>query len=1385
MNRFGRVARGPSALILVVVAVWPSSTLAVPRESVSLDGQWEMVKVPSLDAPPPETGWREFRVPGTLRGHDYQRAWFRRTFDAPATWEGKRCFVRFGGVKYNSCVFVNGSEVGGCFNGYDAFELDITAAVRPGESNELRVGVHDWTGVFTEERVDFGEARQRREVRSMPIDRVLAPIGGHVDVYGIWDTVGLVATPPTYLTDLFVKPSVREKRIDIDVTVVNAGPGAFEATVEARFFEYDGGPRDATGTWPAVGEPVVAAAGVPVTVAPGARQAVTLSLNEPPLKLWWPHSPTLYVLELRVGEDRLRERVGYRELWCEGPDFFLNGAKVHLLATSWWPPYTPPSREEVEQKFRGIKAMNAFCFRTHTQPWHEIWYEVADELGVLMIPEGAIWNDDAVYRLNDPRFWDHYAAHLKAMVHRLRNHPSVIMWSLENEFHGGRAKDDTPAEEELARMGRIVKDKGLQPVVYESDGDPGGVADVIGLHYPNEYPARRCWPNDAYWMDEPSTSWTGNMFWDEPAFLWKRDKPLYIGEFLWAPARDPSGDTVFFGDEAYSEPRKFHNLAKAESWRMQILAYRHYGVSGISPWTVIEHGPLDERNFLWEAQRDLYRPLAAFIREYDRRFFAGEVVERTVELFNDTMADHLDTRLLWELRDEDRVVRAGEEKAVLPCGAREKRTLRIVMPDVRERTDLALRLILNSGSNEQFREEWPIEVFPRTMQWSLPDTRLFLHDPEGTLAEAWERDGVTFTLLEELDAWPGGGVLVVGPGALRAEGREAEAVPVIGSPKERRDALSRKVSAGGRVLVLEQTVDASDWLPVQISAQESTIAHVQMLHHPVLRGLKPADFRWWRGDQFVSACDPARPLAGAGKPLVMTGGARGIAHAPLLEVPQGDGVWLVCQLKVVSKLETEPVARGLLENMVAYLAAYERPVGRTVCVGPASLLEQLEQTRVDYEVLANDAELAWPETQLLVLETDPEGDVVISPEKLRTFLNAGGNVLWHRPTPETLEALCEVLDMAVTMQPCIGSVTRAEGDGALLEALTREDLFWLGEHRGHPWHTTPLAHDMARGVFGPKLDPSQGRQFEAEKEVELEGKYVGIRDGEVVFATVGKAAWEVEIPETGRYVLGLVARGTPVDDVYPTAEVRLDGARVGTVYVGARELQPFTLDLRAERGARRLSVAFTNDATSATEDRNLYLDKLVLAAHSDDRIEPLTTPAALVRVSVGRGNLVLDAIRWDDAGRNAARAQRFISSLLLALGARFHGLRTVDIVEAETLTPQPNLAHFRREDTQVCLGTTGYIEGPVRIATAGRYRIGLWARGTAADGVYPIVAVALDGQGLGVIECVGEAWGMHSFVADLPAGEGTLRVAFTNDLYRPPEDRNLCLDRIEFERVGG
>ena len=191
------------------------------RLEINLNGQWEHEIVKSLGALPKDGTWKPFAVPGMLRGHDYQRAWFRRRFAVPQTMRGRRVKIHFGGVKFNSRIFVNGKDVGGCFGGYRHFEVDVTEAVLFGQENELLVGCSDWTGVFTSGKVEFGRNVGWSRLRQIPEDKILSPVGGQVDYYGIWDHVTLIAHPAIYVKDMFIKPSVRNRELVAEYTLAN------------------------------------------------------------------------------------------------------------------------------------------------------------------------------------------------------------------------------------------------------------------------------------------------------------------------------------------------------------------------------------------------------------------------------------------------------------------------------------------------------------------------------------------------------------------------------------------------------------------------------------------------------------------------------------------------------------------------------------------------------------------------------------------------------------------------------------------------------------------------------------------------------------------------------------------------------------------------------------------------------------------------------------------------------------------------------------------------------------------------------------------------------------------------------------------------------------
>ena len=352
----------------------------------------------------------------------------------------------------------------------------------------------------------------------------------------------------------------------------------------------------------------------------------------------------------------------------------------------------------------------------------------------------------------------------------------------------------------------------------------------------------------------------------------------------------------------------------------------------------------------------------------------------------------------------------------------------------------------------------------------------------------------------------------------------------------------------------------------------------------------------------------------------------------------------------------------------------------------------------------------------------------------------------------------------------------------MIEAILREDLYWLGPHVGIGWAETPRATEMVDGIFSKAL-PAKGAQSYEVADWALEGGIVERRKPGVVFATVGTATAEIDFPATGTYIIGVVARGTPCEGVYPVVRVAIDGRALGTIGVPDDRWHTVTTFGRVEQGRHKVSVAFTNDASNPpAEDRNLYVDKVLIARdRGDSGVTFLTNPPAVAVAARGKGTLAIDRVRWDTQQQNARKAARYAGSLLGALGGDFTP-RAGTVIACASMTPQPGMGHFRNFGSHVALACNGWVKGPIQVAAAGRYTIELMASGTPAGDVYPLVEVRLDGRKIGQVQLESGNWRPYWLGVDLPEGEHELALAFVNDLNRDGEDRNLMLERAVFYR---
>jgi predicted xylan-binding protein with Ca-dependent carbohydrate-binding module len=156
--------------------------------------------------------------------------------------------------------------------------------------------------------------------------------------------------------------------------------------------------------------------------------------------------------------------------------------------------------------------------------------------------------------------------------------------------------------------------------------------------------------------------------------------------------------------------------------------------------------------------------------------------------------------------------------------------------------------------------------------------------------------------------------------------------------------------------------------------------------------------------------------------------------------------------------------------------------------------------------------------------------------------------------------------------------------------------------------------------------------------------------------------------------------------------------------------------------------------------------------------------------------VILDEIAWDTQAKNAVKAGRYASALLGGLGASFRlpeGLR----IEAESMI-NINVAACATNGGLVWLNSNGRIESTARFTTTGYYTFEMVAGGMAAQGVMPQVALAIDGVNRTNLFLRTTNQASYTLTLYVTAGTHKVGLAFLNDFYAPPEDRNAAFDRV-------
>lgn len=358
-------------------------------------------------------------------------AWMRKKVIVPKEWTNQEVRLYFEAVAGNTEVYVNGNKVGENFDLFLPFSFDVTRYVQPGETAEILVGVRSQK--LFEDRSTIGR-------RIVPAGSMW---GYHIN--GIWQDVYLVALPTVNIRNVYVKPLVSQKTLEIEVTVQNSSQrdatlqlgGTVREWINRAGLEINSAPVP---NW-RLGNVALKVAPLTVKVKAGATEKAILraAVKDGSLDFWTPESPNLYALLVNasVGKktfDLKYERFGWREWTFNGTQMSLNGKPYTLRSDSWHFMGIPQmTRRYAWAWFTAIKHMNGNAVRLHAQVYPRLYQDVADEMGICILDETANWASDGGPKLDSPTFWAHSRDHLRRFVERDRNHASVFGWSISNE----------------------------------------------------------------------------------------------------------------------------------------------------------------------------------------------------------------------------------------------------------------------------------------------------------------------------------------------------------------------------------------------------------------------------------------------------------------------------------------------------------------------------------------------------------------------------------------------------------------------------------------------------------------------------------------------------------------------------------------------------------------------------------------------------------------------------------------------------------------------------------------------------------------------------------------------------------------------------------------
>lgn len=434
-----------------------------------------------------------------------------KKFELNPAFKDKKVRVCFDGVEKAMYVWLNGHFLGYAEDSFTPSEFDLTPYLQDGE-NTLAVEVFKLsTAAFLEDQDMFR-------------------------FFGIFRDVSLIAQPEAHIEDLSIKPTLSDDlqngtlNVETKMTVNKSG-----ATAKVTVSDADGNQLyDDT---------------QPITTSIAIKDADFKGVH-----LYSHDDPYLYQLNIEIDDkdgntlEIVPYKFGFRKieinqdkvLMYNGKRLVINGVNRHEWDCDSG---RVVSVDDMKADIRTFKANNINAVRTCHYPDHKLWYHLCDLNGIYVMAENNLESHGTWQKLGAvepsynvpgsvPQWKDAVIDRARNNYEMLKNHASIIFWSLGNESYAG---DDIQAMQEfyksvdptrLVHYEGVVRNRKYEDFISDFESrmyaSPAEIKEYLDNH-----------PKKPFILCEYMHD-MGNSLGGMKAYIDLIDKyPMYSGGFIW------------------------------------------------------------------------------------------------------------------------------------------------------------------------------------------------------------------------------------------------------------------------------------------------------------------------------------------------------------------------------------------------------------------------------------------------------------------------------------------------------------------------------------------------------------------------------------------------------------------------------------------------------------------------------------------------------------------------------------------------------------------------------------------------------------------------------------------------------------------------------------